>query len=132
MSSLKCCCHKLVHFCYFCSESELKWSLGAVLTSADNQPAPCEVPPFTYPIGPTDRTKGAKTPLEVLKLLLTTVILESIVQQTMLFARQKGFVFQFCIEELLTFIAINVAMGLLRLPVATKKGPKDTKLLSEV
>ena len=41
---------------------------------------------------------------------------ESIVNQTRLFAQQKGVDFPFCVEELQAFIAINLAMGLLRLP----------------
>lgn len=94
----------------------MKWSVGKISTVVDQQPAHCEIPPFSYPIGPTDRTRGATTPMQVLKLLLTTVILENIVQQTKLFACQRGANFQFCIEELLAFIAINIAMGLLRLP----------------
>ena len=43
-------------------------------------------------------------------------MLESIVNQTRLFAQQKGVDFPFCVEELQAFIAINLAMGLLRLP----------------
>ena len=112
VSILFCCVMTFTYFYYYSFCRELKWSCGAMLASADNQPAACDIPPFNCPIGPTDRTKGAKTPLQVLKLL-TTIILESIVQQTILFANQKGVDFQFCIEELL---AINIAMGLLRLP----------------
>lgn len=45
-----------------------------------------------------------------------SAILESIVQQTKLFAIQKGIDLSFCIEELMAFLGINIAMGLLRLP----------------
>lgn len=52
----------------------------------------------------------------MLELFLTVVILESIVQQTILFASQKNVTFVFCIEELQAFIGVNIAMGMLRLP----------------
>ena len=41
---------------------------------------------------------------------------EEIVRQTKLFARQNKVNLEFCIEELLAFIRINIAMGLLKLP----------------
>ena len=72
---------------------------------------------FSYPTGPSPRTKDAVSPLKMLELFLTVVILESIVQQTILFASQKGVTFVFCIEELQAFIGVNIAMGMLRLPL---------------
>jgi len=43
--------------------------------------------------------------------------MESIVQQTILFAQQKGNEnFPFCVEDLQAFLGLNIAMGLLRLP----------------
>lgn len=48
--------------------------------------------------------------------MLTTVILEVIVQQTKLFASQRGVKLEFCMEELQAFIGLNVAMGMLHLP----------------
>lgn len=57
-----------------------------------------------------------KTPLQIVQLLLTTIILEAIVQQTILFASQKGVDFPFCLQELQAFIGLNIAMGMLRLP----------------
>ena len=65
-------------------------------------------------MGPTARTKSAKTPLDTLRLFLTTVVLESILTQTMAYANLKGCTIY--LEELLAFIAINLAMGMLRLP----------------
>ena len=56
-----------------------------------------------------------ETSHKVLQLMLTTIVLESVVSQTKLFAEQKGVDFPFCIEELLAFIGINIAMGLLKL-----------------
>ena len=44
------------------------------------------------------------------------MVLESIVQQSKLFAYQKGVNLEFCLEELLAFIGVNIAMGILRLP----------------
>ena len=48
--------------------------------------------------------------------MFTAVILQSIVQQTKLFASQKGIDLEFCVEELQAFIGLNIAMGLLHLP----------------
>ena len=97
-------------------EDQLKWTLGPLLTSAAKQPPPRELAPFTYPQGPSPRTKSATKPLQVLQLYLTTVILDSIVQQTKLFASQKGKTIEFCVEELMAFIGISIAMGMLHLP----------------
>ena len=41
---------------------------------------------------------------------------EEIVRQTKLFATQNKVNLEFCIEELLAFIRINITMGLLKLP----------------
>ena len=93
-----------------------KWTVGPVLTSIEQQPLPRQLPTFTYPLGPAPRTKNATTPIQTLQLFLTTVILDSIVQQTVLLATQKGKTLDFCVPELMAFIAISVAMGMLRLP----------------
>ena len=69
-----------------------------------------------YAHGPSPRAKIAKTPLEVFQLFFTNVILSSIVQQTKLFALQRGKDMELCIEELMAFIGLNVAMGMLHLP----------------
>jgi len=52
----------------------------------------------------------------VLKLFLTTLLLQSIVTQSNLFAASKGATLDLRVEELQAFIGINVAMGMLRLP----------------
>ena len=90
--------------------------MESITTSADTQPPPKELPQFVYAQGPSPRAKIAKTPLEVFQLFFTNVILSSIVQQTKLFAFQKGNDMEFCIEELMAFIGLNVAMGMLHLP----------------
>ena len=66
--------------------------------------------------GPTQRTKHCTSPIEIFQLLFTTAIVGGIVQQTMLFAQQSRKEFSFCAEQLLAFIGLNVAMGLIRLP----------------
>lgn len=94
-----------------------KWTKFDVQTSADGQPSARTLPQFSYPVGPTSRTKQATTPLEVFMLFVTVVVLESIVRQTLLFANVKGVAFsEFYLEELQAFIALNVAMGMLKLP----------------
>ena len=61
---------------------EMKWTYGVVINTPQEQPVPLQLPPFTCCFGPVPRIKQPKTPLQVLQLLLTTVILEKIVQQT--------------------------------------------------
>jgi len=67
-------------------------------------------------ISPLPRTKSCNSPLEVFQLFLTPVILQSIVRETIDFADQKHTSFPFCVEELLAFLGLNIAMELLRLP----------------
>ena len=83
-------------------------------TSTKNPP-PHSLSQFHYPTGSSQETKCAGTPLQVFQLLLTTTVLESIVHQTKLFASQKKVNLDFCLE-LLAFIGLNIAMGVLRLP----------------
>ena len=59
---------------------------------------------------PHPQNKEETTPLQVFQLFVTTVLLQSIVTQTQVFA---GVDFEFFVEE---FIGINIVMGLLRLP----------------
>ena len=87
-----------------------------VTAYTNQQPPPQNLTKFVHVQGPSPRTKTAKIPLEVFQLFFTNVILSSIVQQTILFAAQKGKVLNFCIEEIKAFIGINVAMGMLHLP----------------
>ena len=77
----------------FSTDEEIKWSIGEIRSTVDGATS---YPVFVAnPIGPTSRTKEAKTSLQVLQLLLTTVILQSIVQQTQLYAEQKDLSFSF-------------------------------------
>ena len=100
----------------FYRELDIQWKLGQIKSTLGKEP-PTILPPFTSgPTGPTTRTKDCKTPLQVLQLMLTGAILDSIVTQTKLFAEQKKVEFSFCSEELLAFFGLNIGMGLLRLP----------------
>ena len=56
----------------------------------------------------------AKGPLEVFQLFFTTVIFGAIVEQNKLFA-QKGKKLDLCVEELMAFVGINIAMGIMHL-----------------
>lgn len=67
-------------------------------------------------MGPIPLTRSAKTPIKVLQLFLMGMLLQSIVTQSNNFAASKGAVLNLHSEELLTFIGMNIAMGLLRLP----------------
>ena len=109
------CQHEVIHFVNY-YRSSLEWTVGDYLSSVQNQPSPLELPNFSYPSGPSTRTKDLDSPVSIFQLFFTTEISETIVQQTKRFASQKGVTLQLCVEELLAFIALNIAMGMLRLP----------------
>ena len=95
----------------------MKWTVYEVQISADGHPSPRVLPPFNFTVGPTPRTKQVRSPLDVFNLFVTVVLLESIVTQTILFAKSKKASFsEFYLEELQAFIGIHIAMGLLKLP----------------
>ena len=92
------------------------WTCDKVKTSCGRKTA-TRLPLFKIDsIGPTQRTKQCTTPMEIFQLMFTTAIVEAIVQQTILFAQQKEKELSLCTEELLAFIGLNIAMGLIRLP----------------
>ena len=91
---------------------DLDWvSHGVQSTEASESPK--SAPSFGSRIGPTSRTKSAKTPLAVFCLFLTASLLQSIVTQTNLYASYK---LDLQLEELEAFIGMNIAMGMLWLP----------------
>ena len=95
---------------------DLEWSIGDYISSIKDQPPSLQLPAFSYPARPSARTKELTSPMKIFQLMLTTEIVEAIVQQSKRFASQKGVTLHLCAEELLAFIAVNVAMGILRLP----------------
>ena len=74
------------------------------------------LPAFEFAVGPVERTKCARTPIQVFHLFLTMVVLEGIVLQTNAMAAKKGVTLGLYTEELQAFIGMNIAMGILRLP----------------
>ena len=92
--------------------------MESVMTSVDNQPKVKELPKFVHFQGPSPRTKLAKTSLKIFQLFFTTAIFSCIVEQTKLFALQKGKTLELCNQkiEIMAFIGINITMGMLRLP----------------
>jgi len=94
----------------------VKWELEPVMTSVERQPKPKELLEFLHFQGTSPRTKTAKTTLEVFQLFFTSAILTHIVNETTKFASQKGKTMEFCNSELMAFIGINIAMGMLHLP----------------
>ena len=85
---------------------ELHWTLKPVSSATSGSP-PLQLPDFNYPTGPTLRTRSAETPLDTLKLFLTTVLLESILAQMKLCAEQKGIHCEIFLEEQLAFIGLT-------------------------
>ena len=78
--------------------------------------SPKPPPSFESHSGPTDHTRCATTPLQVLQLFITLVLPQSIVVESNNFATSKGVNLDLRVEELQAFIGMNVAMGMLRLP----------------
>ena len=72
------------------------------------QRAPRVLPPFFFPVGPTARTKRAKTPLDVFQLFFTVALLQTIVEQTRTFSYRNGIDFNFQKEELLAYIGMKL------------------------
>ena len=68
----------------------MNWTIHDIGTTAGGHPSPRVLPQFTSTAGPTLCTKQAKSPLEIFQLFVTTVILESIVKQTLLLAAMKS------------------------------------------
>ena len=89
----------------------VKWTVEPITTCTNKQPPPRKLPQFVHVQGPSPQTKIAKTPLEIFQLFFTNVFLDSIVQQTKLFASQKGKDLEFCVEDLMAFMGLNIAMG---------------------
>ena len=77
----------------------MEWTYGVVINTPQGQPVPLQLSPFTCSSGPVPRIKQPKTPLQVLQLLLTTVTLEKIVRQSILFATLNKENFLFRVEE---------------------------------
>lgn len=97
------------------SGDDLVWISQGVKNSCSSE-APKSLPRFELPVGLTVRTKSAKTPLAVLGLFLTSMVLEGIVLHTNKYAQSKGVSLNLVVEELQAFLGMNIAMGLLRLP----------------
>lgn len=69
----------------------LPWKSHGI-KSTQRSVLPKSLPKFELhvPVGPTARTKSAKTPLGVLELFLTVIILEGIVLHSKTIAQRKG------------------------------------------
>ena len=81
------------------SGDNLTWISHGVMNSHSSE-APKSLPRFEPPAGPTARTKSAKTPLALLSLFLTSMVL---VWQTKKYAQSKGVSLNLAVEELNAF-----------------------------
>lgn len=103
-------------FCFVISDSEeFKWSVHKTKCTP-NSIAPKSLPAFECSTGPLPRTKTEKTPIKVFQLFMTMSVLGMIVTQTNAYAQEKDIALNLCVEELQAFVAMNIAMGMLRLP----------------
>jgi len=73
-----------------CSDYFIKWTVEPIMKYTGSQPPPKELSPFMHSQGLSPRAQLAKGPLEGFQLFFTVVIFGSIVEQTRLFAVQKG------------------------------------------
>ena len=78
---------------------DLEWSIGDFISSIKDQPPALELPAFSYSAGPSVQTKELTSAIEIFQLMLTTEIVEAIVQQSKQFASQKGVSLNLCGEE---------------------------------
>ena len=117
MSELHVCSHEMLFYScmYQCRPSPFDWELTEISESTDSLPRR-ELPQFEHSSGPTERTIRENTPLKIFQLFITQPILELIIQQSNLYAMQAGEFLSLSVEELLAFIGLNVAMGMVRLP----------------
>ena len=96
--------------------SELfSWKLTKVCSSESALPART-VRNYDLSPGPAPRTVRENTPLKIFQLFVTVSIFELIIEQSKIYATQNGKVFDLSMEELLAFIALNIVMGMVRLP----------------
>ena len=86
------------------------------MSSVESQPKAKELPEFLRVQGTSPRTKVAKTLLDVFQLFFTLAILSCNSTETKEFTSQKGKTLEFCNSELMAFVSINIAMGMLHLP----------------
>lgn len=74
---------------------------------------------FSAESGPSLEALSCESPEHVFRLLFPDVLVDSIVLHTNLYAMQKGFAITFTCKDVLTYIGLNIAMGIIDLPDIT-------------
>ena len=84
-----------------------------------------ELPEFQEPSGPSQEARNAKTPLECFQLFFTTALVTILITQTNLYADQLRTAsapspsnrwYDVSMEEILAYLGIHIAMGIVNLP----------------
>ena len=73
-------------------------------------------PPYNEEMGPTPAAQACSTPIEFLKLILTDELIKLIVTGTNVYTIENGCNFKVTKEEVLAFLGLNIAMGIVGLP----------------
>lgn len=73
-------------------------------------------PPFTEQVGPKNFPENIKKPVDVFLCLFSEMNIQLIVEQSNLYCKQKGIVFEaITSDEIKKFIGLNMIMGIKRL-----------------
>ena len=94
-------------------EEEDDWKWTETFNDDSTESAP---PPYNEETGPTPAAQACSTPIEFLKLILTDELIELIVTETNVYAIENGCNFKVTKEEVLAFLGLNIAMGIVGLP----------------
>ena len=85
-------------------------------TSYDDDSTQSAPPPFDEEAGPTSLTKDSEIPIDFLKLIFTDELIDTIVIETNAYATQKGYNIMLSREDILGYLGMNIAMGIVGLP----------------
>ena len=103
---------------------EWKWS-----TTFSDDPSISSPPIFSQQCGPSE-AHNCDEPDDFFRLLFTDELVSSIVDNTNLYASQKGFNITFSREDILSYIGMNIAMGIVDLPEISDYWTQEAMLRS--
>lgn len=87
-------------------------------------------PVFNVESGPSAEAKCCDCPGDFFRLLFTDELVDTIVENTKVYAAQKGYSVSFGREEILAYLGMNIAMGIVDLPEHTDYWTQESMLRS--
>ena len=85
---------------------------------------------FNVESGPSAEAKCCDCPGDFFRLLFTDELVDTIVENTKVYAAQKGYSVSFGREEILAYLGMNIAMGIVDLPEHTDYWTQEPMLRS--